>query len=144
MKELIKKLILPITIISFALVTKWWYVLPTDARETFFWGFPFAFVGEGWHTSGSLQFFILEWLADLCIFFLFWLGIFYVLNQVAECIMPPKWIIRALWTLSLLVILGYGVVIACSYPIFKLKRDWDWEVIGSGYKFIWQQTPPVN
>ncbi|MDD3878009.1 MAG: hypothetical protein PHT69_15420 [Bacteroidales bacterium] len=144
MKQLTIRLIIPITVLSFVFVTKWWYVVPIDARETFFWGFPFAYVGEGWQTSGSLQFFILEWLTNLCVFFIFWFTILYFLNRVFDIKTFPKWMVRTLWTFSFLVILVYGVIVIFSYPTFRLKRDYDWEVIQTGYKFIWQQTPTIE
>lgn len=56
MKQLTLKLIIPLTVISFAIFTKWWYALPADAPDTMFHGFPFPFVCEGWHSSMTLQF----------------------------------------------------------------------------------------
>ncbi len=65
-------ILIPVTIISFAVFTKWWFTVPVDAPDTMYWGFPFAFVGEGWHTSMSLQIFVMELIADLIFYFLFW------------------------------------------------------------------------
>lgn len=139
----ITKFVLPLTLVSFFCLNKWWYVTPVDARQTYFWGFPFAFVGEGWQTSGALQFFVLEWLADFSVFFLFWFAILYLLKRFIAPPMPPKWLLYPLWSLSFLAILAGGTIIAFSYPTFKLKRDFDWEVIQSGYKFVWQRTPQL-
>ena len=46
----------------------WWFALPIDGPDKFYWGFPFAFLGEGFHTSMSYQFFILELIADFIIY----------------------------------------------------------------------------
>jgi hypothetical protein len=64
-KNLTWKLMLPLTLMSFATFTKWWYVLPVAARDTMMTGFPLPFVCEGWHTSMSLQIFMAEFLINL-------------------------------------------------------------------------------
>jgi hypothetical protein len=60
LKELIYKRIIPLTIISFLLVTKWWYVLPIDSPHSIMIGFPLAYSCKGWHTSMSEQYFIIN------------------------------------------------------------------------------------
>jgi membrane-associated phospholipid phosphatase len=108
MKQLTLRFIIPLTIISFVLVTKWWYVLPIDARQTFYWGFPFAFVGEGWQTSGALQFFLLEGLADISIYFAFW----FLLTSIFLRLQIIKRIHRLasgmLWSIAFFVIISGG------------------------------------
>jgi hypothetical protein len=131
-------------ILSFVAVIKWWYVVPVDARETYLWGFPFACVGEGWQTSGALQFFILECMANLFIYFIFWLGILYTMHHLSIIKTPPQWLIKVLWTLSVFVMLVCGVLISCSYPTFNMKKNFEMKVMASGYKFIWQETPPFE
>lgn len=41
MKQLIIKVIIPLTIISFTTFTKWWYVLPIDGTDQLFYVFRF-------------------------------------------------------------------------------------------------------
>jgi hypothetical protein len=141
MRALTIKLILPLTIISFGLFTKWWYALPLDGVDKLFWGFPFAYMGEGFHTSSSIQFFFLEFFADLCIYFLCWLMLFWAFKKI----MTNKKIIRICsriaWTLAILFIAGGALLLRISYPIFHIKRPYEWQVMTSGYVFIWQQTP---
>ncbi|MEM6768710.1 MAG: hypothetical protein AAF655_27470, partial [Bacteroidota bacterium] len=60
MKQLIWRLVIPLTIISFFLVTKWWFVAVEDAPDSWMYGFPFPYLCEGWHTSLSLQVFLKE------------------------------------------------------------------------------------
>jgi hypothetical protein len=69
MKKQIVQLTLALTSISMYSVTKWWYTLPVDGPDKLYWGFPLAFMGEGFHTSMSLQFFVLEFLADFLVYF---------------------------------------------------------------------------
>jgi len=71
-KQLTWKLILPLTVISFATCNKWWYVFPVDAPDTMLTGFPFRYVGPDWHTSMSLQIFIMEFAIDILVYFTFW------------------------------------------------------------------------
>ncbi len=69
MKQMTIKLTLPLTIILMFFITKWWYAIPVDGPEKLYWGFPLAFMGEGFHTSMSLQFFGLAFLADFAVLF---------------------------------------------------------------------------
>jgi hypothetical protein len=82
-KDLVKKLVLPLTFISFALWTKWWmvYALPIDAPDIIMVGFPLTYAGDGWHTSLSLQIFFLELLIDLLTYFLFWLVVILLVDR---------------------------------------------------------------
>ena len=81
MKQLTWRLILPLTIISFGVFTKWWYVLPVDAPDTMMAGFPLAFVCDGWHTSMSLQIFAFELMFDFLIYFSFWFLLIIFINR---------------------------------------------------------------
>ncbi|MBX7108735.1 MAG: hypothetical protein K1X61_08830 [Chitinophagales bacterium] len=140
MKALTLKIVFPLTVISFAVFTKWWYALPVDARDTLFWGFPFAYVGEGWHTSMSLQFFLLELFIDLFIYFLCWCTIVFCLNILAPKIKPHKVLTQLLWLLAIVTIAGYAIIIRSSDSVFHLRRPYDMEIMDSGCKFIWQST----
>jgi len=71
MKKTLFTILLPIIITSMLIFTKWWYVLPVDGPDVLFWGFPFAFIGEGFHTSMSFQIFLLNWLADVLCYTIF-------------------------------------------------------------------------
>jgi hypothetical protein len=142
MKQLTIRFIIPLTIISFVVVTKWWYVLPVDARQTFFWGFPFAFVGEGWQTSGALQFFLLEGLADISIYFAFWFLLTYIFLRRGIIKRIQRLASGMFWLIACFVIIIGGIIIFNSNPTVYLKRGYDWKIINSGYKFVWQHTPP--
>jgi hypothetical protein len=140
MKQLIFKLMIPLTVISFATITKWWYALPVDAPDTLFSGFPFPFVCDGWHTSLSLQIFIAELFADLLTYFLFWFLLIYSINRLLIKININKIVTIVLWTMTGLVMIGATLIASDQNNLFYLKRPFDIEIMEVGYKFIWQQT----
>jgi hypothetical protein len=140
MKQLTLKLVLPLTVISFATITKWWYALPVDGPGTFFAGFPFPFVCEGWHTSMSLQIFVTEFIADLLTYFLFWLILFFCIERFWIKINPNKIMTIGLWIITGLVISGAILIASNSNNLFYVKRPFYVDVIETGYKFVWKQT----
>lgn len=138
MKQLTWKIILPLTVISFSFFTKWWYVLPVDAPDSMMSGFPLIWLSEGWHTSSSLQIFVSELIINLMSFFLFWFLIVYICNQYIVKIKIPK--IVTILMLSITSLICLGVLLIGSMPdnIYKTKRDFDIEVLTTGYKLNWQ------
>ncbi|GAB0156689.1 hypothetical protein CHRYSEOSP005_19560 [Chryseobacterium sp. Alg-005] len=139
MKHLLLPLIIPLTIISLLVFTKWWYVLPVDAPDTMMMGFPLPYVSDGWHTSMSLQIFIIEFFIDLAVHFLVWLLIIFFIHRYIWQINIPKFLIIILWVSA--IVTSSLVIFIATLPdqIIKFKRDWDMQVIDTGYKFIWQQ-----
>jgi hypothetical protein len=140
-KEISFKYVLPLTVISFFTVTQWWYALPVDGVDTLYWGFPFPYVGEGWHTSGSLQFFILEVLADLLTYFLLCFALVSGMHKWVPSITSGKLFVRSLRALAIFYILGIVLVLSVSNPVFNFKRPYEWRMIDHGLVFIWQRTP---
>jgi len=140
MKQLTWKLILPFTVISFGTIAKWWYALPVDAPDTLYSGFPFPFVGDGWHTSMSLQIFVLELFADFLIYFLFWFTVIFCVNKFWTKIKTNKIVTIGLWTISGLIIIGASCIASFPEHIFYFKRPYDMEIMETGFKFVWEQT----
>ncbi|MCU0436662.1 MAG: hypothetical protein MUC49_02025 [Raineya sp.] len=138
MKILIFRFIIPLTIISFIFFTKWWFVLPNDAPHTMLSGFPFPFVGDGWHTSLSLQFFIIEFILDFLIYFLFWYLLIFLINRFIIQIRIPKNLFIVLWSISLIFIFLSFYIVINSEPAFDIKRDWDMQILETGYKPLWK------
>lgn len=140
MKKLIFKLILPLSIISFTIFTKWWYILPVDAPDTMFRGFPLIYSGPGWHTSLSFQIFVVEFIFDFLIYFLFWFVLIFCINRFVVMVKLNKLVTITLWTLSGFFMI-IGVFFACnSDNIFFVKRPYEIHVLKTGYEFIWQNT----
>lgn len=144
MKQLTIKLTLPLTIISMFLITKWWFALPIDGPDKLYWGFPIPFFGEGFHTSMSFQFFILEFVADFIIYFLGWVCLFYLISKKFSITNVSKLLLKTVWSLALLLTIGFIILVSTSNPVFHLKRNYDWKIMKTGYIFIWQATPRPN
>lgn len=140
MKQLTLKIIIPLTVISFATITKWWYAIPVDAPDTLFAGFPFPFVCDGWHTSMSLQIFATELFADLLTYFLFWCLIIFCIDRFGIKIKTNKIVTIVLWTLTAIVVSGATLIASNPDNLFYVKRPFDIEIMETGYKFVLQQT----
>ena len=135
MKQLIFKIVIPLTIISFAIFTQWRYASVVDAPDTMFYGFPLPFTCLGWHTSLSLQIFIIEFVIDLLTYFLFWFIVIFCINRFLCKIRTHKIITISLWILCTLAIIN-GMIF-CGNNIYYIKRPFDIEIIKTGYKFFW-------
>jgi hypothetical protein len=131
---------MPLTIISFGTLTKWWYVLPVDAPDTMFTGFPFPFVCDGWHTSLSLQIFVTEFFADLLTYFLFWFIVIFSINRFVVMFKIHKTIGIVLWTLSGLVIAFATFLASNNDNLFYIKRPFKMDVMETGFQFGWQHV----
>lgn len=144
MRKLIWKLVLPLTIISFFVFRKWWYVFPVDAPESMMAGFPLPYVCDGWFTSMSNQFFVMELIIDLLTYFLLCFLLIFIINRYVVKIKISKKL-NILLMISCSLILSFAIFIA-SMPenIFKIKKDFDVEVKETGYNFIWQNTERPN
>lgn len=138
MKRLVIPLIIPLTIISLFVFTKWWYVLPVDVPDTMMMGFPLPYVSDGWHTSMSLQIFIAEFVADLLTHITFWFLIIFCIHKYVLVINISKILIIILWAITITVSSLVIFVAVMPDQVFKFRRDWEMQVIDTGYKFIWQ------
>jgi len=138
MKSLILKLVVPLTIITFSMFTKWWYLLPVDAPDTMMSGFPLIWISQGWHTSMSLQIFLKELLINLFIYFSIILIITYLIHKYVVQIQIPKLITLVLTILTGIICTGAILIGTMPEHVYKLKRDVEIEVLTTGYKFIWQ------
>lgn len=135
------KLALPTTIVSMFLVTKWWYALPVDGPDKLHWGFPFAFMGEGFHTSMSFQFFILEFLADFSIYFMSWILVFYIFFRFYPKIKVPKILTKIIISIAIILSMAFAIIVSMSNPLYHSRRGYDWKILDTGYVFLWQETP---
>jgi len=141
MKQLNIKLALAISIISMFLLTKWWFALPVDGPDKLYWGFPFAFMGEGFHTSMSYQFFIIEFISNFVVYFSFWVALILTVNKLTPNFKLSAILSKIIFSLALLLCIGFGGLISISNPIFHFKRPYDWEILQTGKVFIWENTP---
>ena len=142
MKQLIWKLVWPLTIISFGTITMYWYVLPTDAPDSMFSGFPFPYVCEGWHTSMSLQYFFIEMVVDLFVYFLCWYLVVFFLHKYLYRVQLSKIMMILLWTFSLAIITMEGIVAGNPDNIFHVRRSFDMVILETGFQFAGQTERP--
>ncbi|MFY7887689.1 MAG: hypothetical protein ACOVOW_02195 [Spirosomataceae bacterium] len=138
-KKLIMTLVLPLTIILFGTVTKWRYVYVEDGPDDFMYGFPMTFICSGWHTSMSLQIFVIEMIFDFFVYFSFCLTIITLIDRFIKLVTIKKSFKFGLYGLALLTIILYGLVFSNPDNIFEMKRDFKYKEIRNGYKFILQQ-----
>jgi hypothetical protein len=141
MKQLNIKVALALSLISMFLLTKWWFALPVDGPDNIYWGFPFACMGKGFHTSMSYQFFIIEFIANFAAYFSFWVIVSLSINKWIPNFKMPSIVSNTILTLALLLCIGFGAVITTSNPIFHFKRLYEWQILETGAVFIWQDTP---
>lgn len=138
MKQLIYKLIVPLTIISLAICTKEWYVLPVDAPHSVLSGFPLPYVCNGWHTSLSYQYFLVEFIIDCFVYFLFWFSIIMGINRFVITVKMPNFLTKTLLATTIFIIGVSFLFISNSDNLFYLKRDFDIEIIKTNYICIWE------
>jgi hypothetical protein len=144
LKQLLWRLIFPMTIVLFGTVTKWWYVLPVDAPDTMMIGFPFAFISDGWHTSMSLQIFIEELFIDLVAYFSICFLIVIIIDRYFKKIKVAKLVTVLLWTSSTLIVAIAFWIASFPQQIIQTKRDWSMKVMSTGFKFTWTHQDKPN
>jgi len=138
MKDLIWKLILPLTIISFAIFTKYWYVSIVDGPNVYMYGFPLICVSDGIHTSMSLYFYIYDLIIDFLIYLIFWSFIVILFNLFFSPIKISKIIYLSLITLAIIFLLLFVVVINVSESSFYPNRNMEIEVINTNFRILGQ------
>ena len=137
MKRLSWTIILPLSIISLTIFTKWWYILPVDAPDSMMYGFPIPYSCNGWHTSLSYQIFIFEFIVDLLIHFAFWFVVAFLINRLIIKIRLHKIIVIVLLSIAGLFAGGLILIASNSTNLFYFKRQFDIEILETGYRFMW-------
>lgn len=137
MKQLTWKLVLPLTVISFVVFTKWWHV-EIDGFGEILSGFPLPFVCSGWHTSLSLQIFVLELVTDVLVYFSFWFFIIMTATKTVKSFRVPKSVTTALVATSGLFTMILILFAINPENIYTTTRPFDIEIKRTGYRFIWQ------
>ena len=85
----------------------------------------------------SLQIFLIEFIVDFIIYFLFWFLIALLIKRIVAQINVSKISTRIIWTLTILIISFWVLILTISEKHIKVKRDWDMQVLVTGYKFTW-------
>lgn len=144
MKLLIVKYIIPLTIILFITVTKWWYVLVIDGTDEMMCGFPLIYICRGFHTSLSHQFFAIEFTIDFLCYFIVTGVMVFVLNKFFNLVKAHKFISKTLWGLASILIILSCFVLLNNNNRFHLKRPFDVKVMDNGIDFVWQNEHERN
>lgn len=131
MKKLIFRLTLPLTLISFGIITKWSYGIIIDGTDEFFYGFPLIYKCRGFHTSGSTQYFITEMVINLLTYFAFWLIITWTLNRFWK-INIPKLISKIFWVGFGVLFLGLVYLSNDLDDRYLMKRDFHVKIFDNG------------
>ena len=131
MKKYIFRLTLPLTLISFGIITKWSYGIALDAKDVFFYGFPTIYKCEGFHTSMSTQYFLTEMAMNFLTYFIFWLIVTLALNRIWK-INIPKRIAKIFWIGFGILFLGFAYMSNDLDDRYLIKRDFDVKIFDSG------------
>jgi hypothetical protein len=142
MKKLILKFILPLTIISFVVITKWWKVEVIDGPTKISYGFPLIYISSG-ANSISYEFFFLELIVDFLTYFLIWFVVIYFINRL-----KPILLIKQLGAFSIILYAIAGIIMCSTLFFFTsfdvnvfLNRKQEGEkIIETGYHFIWNEN----
>lgn len=136
MKKLIWQLVLPLTVLSFMIVTRSWYVFVVDGPDVYMSGFPLICEGPGFHTSMSSQVFVAELFFNLLSYFLFWFLVVFLFNRFLLKIKIPKVVYRLMIFLAVLTLALYASMLTLGDVEFKLNRDFDVEVKSTSITFL--------
>ncbi|WP_296317094.1 hypothetical protein [Winogradskyella sp. UBA3174] len=131
MKKIIFRLTLPLTLISFGIITKWSYGIAIDAKDVFFYGFPMIYKCEGFHTSLSTQYFLIEMTINLLTYFAFCLIITLTLNRIWK-INISKRISKIFWIVYAVLFLGFAYLSNDLDDRYSIKRDFEIKIFDSG------------
>ena len=120
-------------------------MLPAEAPDSMMIGFPLPYVCDGWHTSMSLQIFVFELLIDLISYFSFWFLIVFCIDKFLLKIKLYKIVTILLLTTGVLFTSGLTFIALMEDNLFYAKRNFDVDVLVTGYKFMWDgNTRPQN
>jgi len=140
MKQLTFKLVLPLTVITFFVFTRWVCAQVVDTPNSVLQGFPLPYTCPDWGSSMALQFFVTEFAIDILVYFIFIFVAVYLIDRFVLRIQIHKAVLIVLSVVAVLV-LSFQVLIYSRDTTFFLHRWFDIKVIGSAYGFFWQNHP---
>lgn len=143
MKKLILRLILPLTLISFGIITKWWFGIAIDAKDVFFYGFPLIYKCEGFHTSLSTQYFLTEMTINLLTYFAFWLITTWTINQFWK-INIHKLFSKIFWIGFGVLFLGFVYLSNDLDDRYLIKREFDVKIFDSGLSILKNHSTDIG
>jgi hypothetical protein len=139
MRQLTIKLALPLTVILFSLVGKWWYVQVIDGQDEVMYGFPFAYTTRGFGSSMTVQYFMLELVMDFLIYFAVILGLVFVCRKLIFQLKRQRLLTSPLMAISIVFMTFHGYRLFMRENYFDLKRDFDVIAIAQGIDWAWRK-----
>lgn len=133
-----------LTIISFFLITKWWYVLVIDGTDEIMYGFPFIYTCRGFHTSLSSQYFLLELTIDFLLYFGFWLTFGYLFSKYLFPIKLNKTIRSILFMTCGLILLFQILMNSIGDNYFSYHREFEYTNFTSGVDIFGKEIKRPN
>lgn len=130
-------LTMPLTIISFFTVTRYYYAFVEDIGDIFFYGFPLPFNCKGFHTSLSEQFFIIPFVIDFMVYFAGWFIVISTINYFRKSYKVHRLVAIPLKVMAIVVLLIAVLFIGRVENMFKLTRDFEMEIKYTGVDYIW-------
>jgi len=131
MKKLIIRLTVPLTLISFGIITKWSYGLVIDGKDVFFYGFPMIYKCEGFHNSLSTQYFLTEMIINLFTYTAFWLIITFMLHRTWNINIPRR-LSNLFWIGFTFLFLGFAYVSNDLDDRYFRQRNFEVKLFDSG------------
>lgn len=138
MKNLLLNII-PLTILSVFLISKYWYVQVIDWTDEFMVGFPLIFTCRGFHTSLSSQFFIFEFIVDFIVYYFLIFFIAYLTKRYLVNFSISKFFYRIYWSLFMITCCLFFAISYISTDFYQLKRDFEVEEIDRGFSLLLTQ-----
>ncbi|MEL5993078.1 hypothetical protein [Hymenobacter segetis] len=127
------------SLISFITFDKWWYALVVDGTDEFLYGFPLPYTCRGFHTSMSEQFFLIEFLIDFALCFLFWVTVVLAITRLnLNCTERIQKIALTVISIPTIIVAGISMLYLLNPDnLFYFKRPFNIEIMETGYKFVW-------
>ncbi|XLS27791.1 hypothetical protein ACJD0Z_11355 [Flavobacteriaceae bacterium M23B6Z8] len=132
MIKIIFRLTLPLTLISFGIISKWWFGIAEDAKDVFLYGFPLIHKCEGFHTSLSTQYFMAEMTINFLTYFVFWL--------ILTVVFYRFWKIKISKRISKIFWIGFGIMFLAFIYLssafddrYLLRRNFEVKIIDCGF-----------
>lgn len=139
MKKVVLTRIIPFSILSFSFIDKWRFnIIENGSGYDFFSGFPLVYNCPGWHTSLSLQIFILELILNVVFHITFWSIIFLLIRKRIKKINK---IISTIFIVISYIILALNILILLNPDnVFELTNPYETKTLKVGYSTIFYNT----
>ena len=144
MKPLILRLILPLSLIFFILITKWWLV-ETELPVNYLYGFPLPYTAACVSGNGCIQYFIIPLLIDLAAYFFAVLLITWLIHRFNR-LRIPKAIGYILWAINVLYYTpSVAYKNANASTEFYVQREFKvFRTLETGFIFVWEDDPVID